>query len=401
MSPRSLATLGATLLVLAASGCSAPAGPSLAPSKAVSSASAPAASPTNLPGAVEGWTFIGEPASFRASTIDRIMRIDSEFVAMGCTGLLECRAPAIWRSADGVDWAEPTVLPLFAGEVARSAKAVMSFRGGLVVGGEVGRGDRIQAAFWLVAAGGEPERVEDAPSFADSSVVDLLAVGDRVLALGTGAFMEYSGFKAWHSDDGVTWMPAVIPPAESAYPTAGLVLADGILAWGPTCGVCPPETAFWRSADGVEWQDARQEIRGDFAYVTAIGTTDAGLVAFGTTGIDPPRPAAWLLEDGTDEWVPRPAPPQSGSARIQAHISVGGGALVAGTSLSGNKPTALIWLAGPGEAEWRPPVSLPGVEVLGAFLDPLVPDQVLVAGRMSVGNQVVVGLWRGSVDWSP
>jgi hypothetical protein len=163
--------------------------------------------------------------------------------------------------------------------------------------------------------------------------------------------------------------------------------------------VCPPETAFWRSTDGLEWQMARGEIKGAFTHVTAVGATDAGLIAFGTTGIDPSIAAAWFLGDATDEWVPRAAPPQAGFTRIEAHVSLGGGSVVAGTSLSGDRPTGLVWLAGPGESSWRQPVTLPAAEVLGVFADPVVPHEFLVAGRTSAGARVVVSLWRGSVDW--
>lgn len=399
------------LVVVVALGCSAaPAstsgsarpGASLVPSPGVTS-SQPAGSggPTMAPGPVEGWQQMGEPPAFRAATVERIGPLAEGFVAVGCAGTMDdCESPAIWTSPDGLDWSGPVRLPLLPGEDPRSARAAISTAAGILVGGDVGRDDRIQAALWLVPGRGGVGRIAPIASFADASVADLLVVDDRLLAVGSGAFMDYAGFRAWHSDDGVAWVPDVTETRDEAAPTAVLAYEDGIVAWGPTCGVCVPETAFWRSTDGVAWSGARRELEGQFAHATVVAATSAGLVAFGTTGVDPPTPSAWLLADGADRWEPRDAPPQPDSTFVRAHLSVGDGAVAAGTSQLGDRPAGLVWLAGPGEPSWRQPITLPGIEVMSVFPDPARSDGLVLAGRTSAGERSAVSLWLGSVDWA-
>jgi hypothetical protein len=196
------------------------------------------------------------PPALRAATIEDVVAVDTGFIAVGCIGTIAtCDAPAIWTSGDGLAWSSPIELPVRPGEIPRPANSAAVLAGTVVVGGAVGTGDRINAALWVAADGGAFERIPDLASSADASVRILRRVDSGLVALGSQAYMEYSGFRAWYSSDGRSWAPAA--PESSDEPTPyGVVLADdGIVAWGPTCGVCPPETAFWRSAVGETWTE--------------------------------------------------------------------------------------------------------------------------------------------------
>jgi hypothetical protein len=341
------------------------------------------------------------PPALRAATIEDVVAVDTGFIAVGCTGTIAtCEAPAIWTSGDGLAWSSPIELPVRPGEIPRSANSAAMLAGTVVVGGAVGTGDRIRAALWVAAEGGAFERIPDLASFADASVRILQPVDGGLIALGSQAYTEYVGFRAWSSSDGRSWAPTAPESSDEAMPL-GVVLADGgIVAWGPTCGVCPAETAFWRSAVGGAWTEPRREIDGAFAYVTTIGVAETGLLAFGTIGIDPPAPAAWFSAKGSAAWEPMEPPPQPDRTSIRSHLAVGGGAVLAGTTLVGDRPTGLVWVSRPGEVDWRLTATLADFTVIGLRQDPTRPERILLVGQRGV-EQPTLAIWSGSVDWIP
>lgn len=402
----------ATLLVAAAAGCggppastsrSSPESPGSTSSPTVTASPIGTGASTTTPPSAGGWQPIGEPPTFQAGYVRRILSVATGFVAVGCTGAVDaCDAPAVWTSVDGLAWSAPTTLPLLPGETARSAMAAVVVPGAMIIGGEVGRADRIHAALWVApAAGGPFERVADVPSFADGSVGHLLAVAGGLVAVGSDAYTEYTGFRAWHSVDGLAWLPTVPDSDDEASPTGLIGVADGLVAWGPTCSVCPAETAFWRSADGRSWSDGRREIEGEFAYAGTVGATDGGLVAFGHLGVSPGVPAAWSQANGSEHWTPVDPPPRSEQVWFVAHRTVGHGAVLAGASLRGGQTTGMVWLTGPGDGVWRDPTTLPGVWPLGVLQDPSELERLILVGRLQAGDRPSVGLWVGSVDWAP
>jgi len=390
--------------------CAGPPGPSSAPSTAPSAAptgSPPPArtdtpTPTPVPEPTFGWRAIGEPVVFRDAQVNTIVTVDSGFVAVGCTiGVDTCRAPVVWFSSDGVDWSRPTELPLLPGESPRAATAAMATRDGFFVAGEVGRGDRIHAALWVASDGETFERIPDDPSFADASIGQLLLVNGSLVAVGSGAYTHYSGFRAWRSEDGITWIATARGPTDDSVPGGVVGFDGGVVAWGDTCSVCVPETAFWRSADGASWSDARRELDGEFAHATALGVTHAGLVAFGSVGVDLASPAAWFLANGAVAWQADEPPTQPESTRISRHLLVGHGAVLAGTNYAGDSPTGFVWLRGPGDAAWRPPLRAPGVWVVTVLQDPGRPAELVLVGLVGRDGRQAVALWSGSVDWAP
>lgn len=370
---------------------------------------APAATPVATSHLVTGdWRSIPDPASFRISVVERVVSLPDGFVAVGCTAVAgpECDLPAVWTSPDAVAWLGPTLLPMAGdlGETSGSAGAVAGTPTGFAVGGQVRRGDRLQAALWFSADKRSFERVADDASLADAAVVAMTTVGDRFVAVGSDAYMDYSGFRAWSSDDGRAWVTRVAAGSDAAFPNELLALESGLVAWGPTCGVCPARTAWWRSEDGLAWTATGMELSGAFAFATAVGESQRGLVAFGTTGVDPVKPAAWSLADGADRWEPVQPPAQPEGTRISHYLLVGNVAVLAATS-SGDpssptaSPTGLVWLAGPGE-DWRPAIQLPGIGVIALLQDPARVDRVVVVGRPSYGDAERF-LWTGTIDLAP
>ena len=352
-----------------------------------------------------GWRTTPDPAGFRISQVKQVITVPGGFVAVGCTSPSgpECGLPAVWTSADAIAWSGPTFLPVTddQGETYGVARAAALTPTGLAVGGLVKRGERAYAALWFSPDSRSFERVADDASFSDAAVVAMTTVGDRFVAVGSGAYMEYFGFRAWSSDDGRAWVATALATAESdeASPVGLLALESGLVAWGPTCSVCPPETAWWRSEDGLAWTASGTELgSGSFDWAAAVGEGPTGLVAFGTTGVDPPKPAAWSLDNGADRWGPLEPPAQPEGTPIRHYLLIGDVAVLAATSSRNpSKPTGLAWLSGPGDETWRPEIELPGAEIVTLLHDPARVDRFMVVARSPQGESERF-LWTGTVD---
>lgn len=403
---RRFAAFVLTTAIVVLAGCDGSPVPSSPPtvSEVTSTAStAPTPDPTpvaTIDLVAGGWRSLPDPASFRINVVERIVAVPDGFVAVGCTAVAgtECDLPAVWTSADAVAWSGPTLLPLARdqGETSGSAGAVAVTATGIAVGGLAKRGDRVHAALWFSPDSRSFERVADDASFADAAVVAMTTAGNRLVAVGAGAYMEYAGFLAWSSDDGRAWVTRVAAGSDAAFPNELLALESGLVAWGPTCGVCPARTAWWRSEDGLAWTATGMELSGAFAYATAVGESQRGLVAFGATGVDPVKPAAWSLADGADRWEPIQPPAQPEGTPISHYLLVGNVAVLAATSSRNpSSPTGLVWLAGPGGEDWRP-----AIQVIGLLQDPARVDRVVVVGRPSYGDAERF-LWTGTVDLAP
>ncbi len=359
------------------------------------------------PSGTGDWRRLPDPPGLGTSIVQQIVAVPDGFVALGCTALpgIECDAPSLWTSVDALTWSEPILLPTIPGEIHGQASAAAVTRAGLAVGGLVVRDDRVHAVLWFSSDGRPFERVGDAASLADAAVGNLTSVGDRFIAVGARAPYggEFYGFRAWSSDDGRTWVDRTpVDPGEAV--GGGLIAVEGgLVGWGPTCTVCVPETAWWRSPDGLTWAATGNELAQAGANVTTVGVNDGGLVAFGTIGggDEPLLPAAWSRGTGADRWEPAQPPTQPEGMSVTRYLLVGHGAALAGQTSVEERPIGLVWLWGPGDDVWRPPVQLPGMWVIALLQDPVRLDRLVVVGSSSEGDRQRIVLWTGTVDWAP
>jgi hypothetical protein len=406
-------------MLMFTTGCVSAPATSPSPSVAVQATGSPAPAPTASPepsrtplvaidpSGTGDWRMVPDPIGLGTSTVQRIVAVPDGFVALGCTAFpgIECDAPALWTSVDALTWSEPILLPTLPGEIRAQALAAAVTRAGLAVGGLVERTDRVHAALWFSSDGRSFERVADGASLADAAVFNLTSVDDRFVAVGARAPYggEFFGFRAWSSDDGRTWVDRT--PAEPGEAGGGGLLAveDGLVAWGLTCTVCVPETAWWRSRDGLTWTATGREIAQAGARVTTVGVNEGGLIAFGTIGggDEPLLPAAWSRGTGADRWEPAQTPTQPEGMSVARYLLVGHGAALAGQTSVEDQPVGLIWLTGPGEDTWRPPVQLPGLWVTALLQDPAQLDRLVVVGSSPEGDRQRIVLWTGTVDWVP
>jgi hypothetical protein len=344
------------------------------------------------------WQRMPASDALRNASLVSVARVDDRFLGLGCvSGLEGCIQPAIWESADGLEWllAEPVFLaPDFSGGV---VGAVASSVLGMVAAGHVTEGDTTHASFWLRGADGWAQVTPQAA--ADATVAAVLAADGRVFAVGSGAFQ--AGFRAWWSADGTTWQAASSPREEfGGRPSDLFAVGDALLAWGISFGD-PERTLWWRTLDGTVWQRVDAPRGLDDAYITAISRTQGGFEAFGWLGGGdlPVRSAAWIADERGADWRPV-APPQPESAAVRHRLPVGQGSVAAGNGPPGQQ-TGLVWLRGPGEVTWREPVIIPDFEVLALIQDPDQRDRVIVIGRTFEGLRERLVIWTGLVEWAP
>jgi hypothetical protein len=341
----------------------------------------------------------------RDAALVSVVDVGDGFLGVGCLATPEgCGQPAIWESLDGLGWqsAGPVFLP--PDSPSGLVQTAASSRLGTMAAGRVAQGDRFQASIWLEDSDGWVQITPQSAS--DATVALLLAADVRVLAVGSGAFSELAGFKAWRSADGTTWEAAPPLLGDEGYPIALLPLESSVLAWGPSCGVCVPTTAWWLTGDGTTWQRIDPPPGLDGAYITAIGLTQGGFEAFGSLGGGdlPVRPAAWVADETAAVWRPVEPPPQLEGGSVSHMIPIGHGSVAAGQAVLGpgrEQETTLVWLRGPGDTTWRAPMAIPGMHVLALIQHPEELNRVIVIGRTFDGLQESAVIWTGLVDWAP
>jgi len=375
------------------------------PSPAGSGSLVPVSQPP--PAGLAEWRQLPPQAGLGDGLLHSVVSAGDRFLGLGCTKNAEgCELPAIWESADGLEWqtAGPVFLPPNA--TRGTVLAASSSQFGSVAAGYVGQGDRVQASIWLRDAGGWTQTAPQ--SAADAAISGLLATDGGVIAVGSGAFMSFNGFRSWSSADGRTWQAAAkVANNVEGYPTHLLPVDDGVLAWGPGCGdVCGPvPSSWWLSVDGTAWQPVDPPRGLENIWVTATDRTDHGFVAFGFAAIAdaPIRTEAWTADETAADWLPVEPPPGPDDSSVRHHLVVGGGSVAAGSAPPGldpNKSGGLVWLRGPGESAWRAPMVIPDLEILALVQSPVRLNRVIVLGQTSDGTQTRLVIWTGLVDWA-
>jgi len=398
--------------------CSTAPGPSPTPSPATARPASPAAtasiapppSPARTPAVgLLNWQEMPATEALRNARFASVARVGDRFLGLGCNTGQEgaCVQPAIWESADGLEWliAEPVFLPPDSSGGAVSAVASSAM--GTVAAGHVTEGDRTQASIWLRGSDGWAQVTPQGAG--DSTIHALLATDRRAFAIGSGAFMEAAGFRAWWSPDATTWQAASSPADElGGYPTGLLPMGDRLLAWGPSCGgVCVPTTAWWVTADGTAWQPTEPPHGLEGASLQLIGATEGGFEAFGSLGGGdlPVRPTAWIWNATAADWKTVRPPPDSDAVAMVQYLRVGGGSVVVGQGGGSTGLAAYVWLRGPLDDTWRPPMQLAlpdgDVAVVALVQHPKQLDRIIAIGRTYEGLRQRLVIWTGLVNWTP
>jgi hypothetical protein len=406
----------ALALALVTVACGAVPGPSPTPPPSIEGPLSPAASGSmalpsssaaNPPAGLIDWREVPAPEVLRGAQFDSVARLGNRFLGLGClTGQEGCVKPAIWESQDGLEWEITEPMPLPPDSSGGRVVAVASSAMGTVAAGNVTSGDKSQASIWLRAVDGWAQITPQ--SAGDSIIHAMIATDRRAFAIGSGAFLEAAGFRAWWSPDGTTWLAATLPADElGGYPLRLLPVGDRLLAWGPSCGgVCVATTAWWSTADGTSWRSAETPHGLEGAYVQLIAATEGGFEAFGAVGggDQPSQPAAWVSDRTAAEWLPVRPPPGEAAAAILHHLRVGGGAVVAA---SAGGPTGLagyIWLRRPGDGAWGAPMQLGlpngDIGIVAVIQHPEQLDRIIVIGQSYEGSRVRLIMWTGLVDWA-
>lgn len=381
--------------------CSATSGPSprpppstARPSPASAGSLAPIPTPAPRPAGLAEWQQLPPRSGLGDGLIHSVVFAGDRFLGLGCVvNAGSCDLPAIWESDDGLEWQTTGHVTLPPNTTRGSIVATSSSRIGTLVAGNVGEGDRSQAAIWVRGAGGWA--LVTPQSAGDGGISALLATDSRVIAVGSEVFVRPGGFKAWWSADGKTWQAASPVVDEGGYATHLLAVDGAVLAWGSGCrDICPPlPSAWWLTVDGTAWQRVEPPRGLEDVDVTAIDRTEGGLVAFGWTGVadGPGRAEAWTADETAATWHPVEPPRAEAEARVQHHLVVGQGSVAAGAGH--------VWVRGPGETTWRAPVAVPNLEIRALIQSPTQPNRFIVFGQTFEGYKTRLEIWTGVVDW--
>jgi hypothetical protein len=281
------------------------------------------------------WTLIlpeEDPALFTGTghIINDISAGGGLLVAVGDSGGSEenfMRDGLILISSDGLAWervSDPDDLE-FGG---KGLNAVIAAGPGYVVaGGSCDTEERgpFLPALWTSADGLEWDRVPHDPElFGDrGGIYDLRIYDSRILASGVFCVGEVCSWAVWSSPDGFTWER--VWESEESWATRMVAGDSNLLAFG--------DEAIWISGDGLTWEPVPRdpEVFGEdpeapwVVYDMAFGS--AGFVAVGTDGTDA---IVWLSLDGLT-WERLPHDPEVfGDSSMKSVIPWGDGYLAVG-----------------------------------------------------------------------
>lgn len=228
---------------------------------------------------------------------------------------------------------------------------VVAFRDGFVaIGGDPVTG----SVAWRSDDGLSWILVQPADLDRGGGMISLVALPDRLVAVGRLLHAEQETAAAWTSSDGGTWRRVDGGAAfEGAQIIRAIAVEGGLVAVGSAPGA--DAGVAWLSADGTTWERIAHSPALDRAFLWTVARTPAGLVAGGWRRADGGFEAAlWTSPDGL-AWTLEPPLP-GGSGRQVRGIAVADRTLVAvGDSLENR--AAVAWVAPVarlGEAaEWR------------------------------------------------
>jgi hypothetical protein len=194
------------------------------------------------------------PLAPRGRVSDIILLRDGSYLAVGA---IEWNG-AVWRSADGVNWAATTDVPPVGPKDAKGLTGVIETSSGYLAWG--GGGARYsEAGFTVIWTSSNGSTWTERARWT-GFVADVVEGGPGFIAVGSQAGLDYLyGALAWSSADGITWTDSPpVPGATASGMLAVIPFEDGFLAVGAARdengGV---DGRVWRSDDGVLWNQTQ------------------------------------------------------------------------------------------------------------------------------------------------
>jgi hypothetical protein len=225
------------------------------------------------------WQRLATPLSMANGTMDGVTVANGALEAFGWTGD-ETQSSIVWRSTDGVNWAESTNV---AGM--DPITAVAGVPAGVAAFGSVFDADiadlRLIAA---VAGDGLNFGAASVPALSGTTIQAISAGPAGVVAVGDGDNVDV-GFDGvvLFSADGATWSPGQATDASFNGATLRAVHAvpNGYVALGMLPESLDGMAAgmSWLSADGLNWQ-MLGKLGGTFSLLETSAAGPAGIVAF-------------------------------------------------------------------------------------------------------------------------
>lgn len=281
------------------------------------------------------WSSVGDAGLDMDGRIESLAATTSGWIAVGSATSIEAGVdypvPAIWTSADGVEWSRVQSESLLGGS--GSAIGAADHSGRVVVAGYQSILD--SPTFWYSDDGSAWIAVPfDADLVGENPEVNAL------LAHFNAGYVA-AGTHAWYSPNGKEW--AVTHMFEGT--AFGLREFDsGLLAGGVSAST--GHAAVWVSDDiGSTWALADVASRPDLfssSSIRSIIETRAGFVAVGSV-VDggTSRPAAWKSEDAVSWhliWVAL-----DGDGELESVVAWGSELIAVGTGRSGSLESGVIW----------------------------------------------------------
>jgi DNA-binding SARP family transcriptional activator len=214
---------------------------------------------------------------------------------------------AVWTASEPERWTRVEDLSFGGYGNQRAADAAVLGDRLVIVGIDGSHGD-VDAAVWVSddegstwsRVGVETEALRVVGS--DEAMRDVVAVGDRLVAVGFRSKATDNDAAVWYSGDGLEWVAltqALGAPGEQEM-AAVVPFGSGALAAGFTTG-SDRDAALWRSDDGVVWEAVSSGAFGGegIQQINALATGCGGVIAVGQETIDGEIDAAvWRSADG-------------------------------------------------------------------------------------------------------
>jgi hypothetical protein len=301
---------------------------------------------------------------------------------------------AVWRSADGQDWARTDITPADQGS-REQMQAVTRFRSTILAVGSAGQGFDADAVVWTADAASD-EGSEDGDDRETDGWVRLTPPemgGDHEqwafdVAAGEGGVVAIGGERAWgevrprvwFSRDGEEWEatdggwdgPFATTGEESV--TAVTAVGSGFVAVGWQKVDGEQDGLAWYSPDGETWErlDAEAMTGDSRQAVLSVTTTQDDLVIAGgyqADGSGQGQPVVWRSDDGRS-WDQAAAPLELHDDRMSTAndmavraLSVHGDDVLAA---GGARARPHLWRSDDAGASWS---RLPNPVVSGQFVD--------------------------------